>query len=472
MRENERPAARLFTPCDIRQPIVKNQKTARVSHLFALATTGSPALSCQPKSMIRHAIFILSVFLYQSLQAALPGRSVSPSHQFIIYGGDTTLRGAVSALAEQTKANLLALLRQRDRWDTAIVINLQPQQANLPEIPPAELQFSQTGSGTKLQLDLTIDRNPEASLMERELLRAILLEMIYRNKPDIAPGVAFVEPPDWLLDGVFALTPGRDRAPLVEALSLSQKTISLEEFLRQNPALLDSTGRTLYRARSLALVQFLVDGMERRARLARYIDNLSNASRDPVSDLKAQFSSLAGDAEKIWQSTLAQAGRAQDLQLLTFVESDRRLDELLRVKIPNTEKSLDLSALAERKTSAAEKAALNELGRTFLLFIGQANPVLRPIAREYQQIAALLARGKRRGIAKRLERLQSTRQQLAARMSDVDDYMNWFEATQLPDRSGVFADYLKAANQPQTTGPRRQDPISVYLDMLEDQFGD
>jgi hypothetical protein len=36
----------------------------------------------------------------------------------------------------------------------------------------------------------------------------------------------------------------------------------------------------------------------------------------------------------------------------------------------------------------------------------------------------------------------------------------------------VFADYLKAANQPQTTGPRRQDPISVYLDMLEDQFGD
>jgi hypothetical protein len=425
-----------------------------------------------PFSMVRHAIFILSILLCQSLQAELPGSSVSPSHQFIIYGGDATLRGAVSELAEQKKANLLALLGQRDRWKTAIVINLQPQQANLPEIPPVELRLSQTGSGMKLQLDLTIAQNLDASLMERELLRAILLEMIYRKESDIAPGVAFVEPPDWLLDGVLALTPGRDRGPLVEALSVSEKTMSLEEFLPQRPEFLDSTGRMLYRACSFALAQLLVDGIEGRTRLTRYIDNLSNASNDPVADLKAQFPVLAREAEKIWQSALTRARSAQGHQLLTFIESERQLDELLRVKIPDTEKSLDLSGLAGRKASAAEKVALTELARTLLLFIGQANPVLRPIAREYQQMAALLARGKRRGITKRLVRLQSTREKLAARMTEVDDYMNWFEATQLPARSGVFADYLRAASQPQATGPRRRDPISVYLDALEDQFGD
>ncbi len=426
----------------------------------------------QLTSMTRHAIFILSIFLCQSLQAALPECSVSPSHQFIIYGGDATLRGAVSKLAEQTKANLLALLRQRDRWKTAIVINLQPEQANLPEIPPAELRLSQTGSGMKLQLDLTIAQNLDASLMERELLRAILLEMVYRKESDIAPGVAFVEPPDWLLDGVLALTPGRDRAALVEALSVSQKKMSLEEFLRQRPELLDSPGRTLYRACSFALVQLLTDEIEGRARLVRYIDSLPNASNDPVADLKAQFPLLAGNAEKTWQSALTQTSSAQNYQLLTFIESERQLDELLRVKIPNTEKFLGLGALAGRKASAPEQIALNQLARALLLFISQANPVMRPIAREYQQIAALLARGKRRGIAKRLTRLQNTREQLTARMSDVDDYMNWFEATQLPARSGVFADYLRAASQPQPTGPRRRDPISVYLDTLEDQFGD
>jgi hypothetical protein len=272
--------------------------------------------------MIRHAVFILSILLCQSLHAKLPERSVSPSHQFIIYGGDATLRGAVSELAEQTKANLLSLLGQRDRWKTAIVINLQPAQANLPEIPPVELRLSQTGSGMKLQLDLTIVQNLDASLMERELLGVVLLEMIYRTKSDIAPGVTFVEPPDWLLDGVLALTPGRDRAPLVEALSVSEKTMSLEEFLPQRPEFLDSTGRTLYRACSFALVRLLVDGIEGRTRLARYIDNLPNASNDPVADLKAQFPVLARNAEKTWQSALSRARSAQNHLSLTFRESE------------------------------------------------------------------------------------------------------------------------------------------------------
>ena len=107
---------------------------------------------------ICRAIFILLsiVSSSQSLRAATLARSMSPSRQFIIYGANTTLRGAVSELAEQTKANLLALLRQPDGWKTPIVVNLQSAQANLPEIPPAALRFSQTGFGLKLQFDLTI----------------------------------------------------------------------------------------------------------------------------------------------------------------------------------------------------------------------------------------------------------------------------------------------------------------------------
>jgi hypothetical protein len=104
------------------------------------------------------------------------------------------------------------------------------------------------------------------------------------------------------------------------------------------------------------------------------------------------------------------------------------------------------------------------------LFTIRANPVMRPIAREYEQIAARLARGKWKGIAKRLTRLTDTRARIAARMSDIDDYTNWFEATQSKNSSGVFADYLKAADQPQAPGPRRRDALSVYLDSLVDQF--
>jgi class 3 adenylate cyclase len=114
--------------------------------------------------------------------------------------------------------------------------------------------------------------------------------------------------------------------------------------------------------------------------------------------------------------------------------------------------------------------ALNQLSRDLLVLVAQANPVLRPIAREYQQMVALLARGKRRGIAKRLSHLDLTRKQLVARMSDIDDYMNWFEATQMKKGSGNFTDYLKAVNQSQVSPPTRHDPLSVYVDALEDQF--
>jgi hypothetical protein len=428
------------------------------------------------KAICRAIFILLSIFVSsQSLCAATLARTVSPSRQFIIFGANATLRGAVSELAEQTKANLLALLRQPDGWKTPIVVNLQSAQANLPEIPPAALRFSQTGFGLKLQFDLTIGENIDATLVERELLRAILLEMIYRSEPDVAPGTAFVEPPDWLLEGVLALTPGRDRGPLVEALLVSVKRMSLEKFLQQRPALVDSPARLLYRAYSLSLVQLVVGGIDGHSRLARYIHNLSRASNDPLADLKAQFPLLGEDVEKKWQSAVARLGDAQSYQLLTFAESEQRLNELLRVKTPDAGKSpkqAQLSELAQRKPSVAEKMALNELSQNLVLFTIRANPVMRPIVREYQQIAALLVRGKRKRIIERLARLQMTHTKLVARMNDVDDYMNWFEATQSNSRSGVFADYLKAAGDSQIPAPRRRDALSVYLDSLAEQFED
>jgi hypothetical protein len=421
----------------------------------------------------RAAILISAVFASHVLYGAAQEHSVSPSRQFVIYGADAELRGAVSNLAERTKADLLVLLRQRDNWAVPIVVNLQPQQANLPEVPPAALRFSQTGFGLKLQLDLTVSEKFDVSLIEREVLRAILLEMIYRKQSHVAAGTVFVEPPDWLLDGVLALAPGRDRGSLVEVLTAANKTMPLEMFLRQRRGLLDSAGRVLYRAYSFALVQMLIDGRDGTARLAKYIADLSDASNEPLADLKAHFPFLVGDAEKSWQLTLHRLRNFEISQLLTFAESEQRLDELLRVKVSQTNKPAKVAALdefARRKISPSEKMALSQLSRDLLVFVAQANPVLRPIAREYQQMAALLARGKKRGIAKRLSRVDSTYKQLAARMSDIDDYMNWFEATQIKKGSGNFTDYLKAVNQSHVSAPNRHDPLSVYVDALEDEF--
>ncbi len=423
--------------------------------------------------MKRVAIVLFAVANWQLIYGAQTEHSTSPSRQFIVFGADSVLRGAVSDAAERAKTDLLALLRQRDNWTVPIVLNLQPQQANLPELAAAELRFSQTGFGLKLQLDVTFSQDLDVSLVERELLRAILLEMIYRKRPQLAAGTTFIEPPDWLIDGTLALAPGHDRGQLVEALTATENTPTLEKFLQQRPAILDSAGRVLYRAYSLALVQMLLEPKDGAARLAQYIGRLSDASNDPLADLKAQFPLLRSDAEETWQSSLHQLRNFQAYQLLTFAESERRLGELLQMKASEANRPPKLTSVAElakRKPSANEKMTLNDLSHELLVFVVQANPVLRPIAREYGEIAALLARGKRRGIVKRLSRLETTHKQLASRMSDIDDYMNWFEATQMKNGSGNFTDYLKAIDQSQLSISKRRDPLTVYVDALEDQL--
>src|SRR5437763_5342384 len=126
--------------------------------------------------MMKCAMAVLcSAATWQAAFAAQPEHSTSPSREFMVYGADAKVRGAISGLAEQTKTDLLGLLRQRDDWKTSVVVNLQSQQSNLPEVPPADLRSSQTGFGIKLQLDLTLSKNVDVSLVQRELLRAILL---------------------------------------------------------------------------------------------------------------------------------------------------------------------------------------------------------------------------------------------------------------------------------------------------------
>ena len=55
-------------------------------------------------------------------------------------------------------------------------------------------------------------------------------------------------------------------------------------------------------------------------------------------------------------------------------------------------------------------------------------------------------------------------------MSEVDDYMNWFEAAKLETPSGMFDDYLKSASDRHAQTPKRKDPLSVYLDAIEQEF--
>ena len=407
------------------------------------------------------AAFLCAVFCCDLCALEPAARSVSPSGQFIISGGNAGYRGPISALAEKTKLNLLLVLKQRDAWRIPVVINLQPRSANLPEIPEADLRFEQTEAGLRLQLDLAVSAELNAAAIERQLARTILLEMIYRNQTGIASGDVYVDPPKWLIDGLLASASNRDRASLAASLFVFAKVISLEEFLGQQPGALDSTAEQLYRAWSFVLLQLLLDSPNGPVQIGRYIDNLGLASNDPMSDLRAAFPALR-DLEKSWRSKIAEIKSAVQ-GLLSFWQTEERLNQILTT-------SVRLDELAQTEPTPARRLALRTLEHELLLLATHANPVLRPVVCDYQQITALLALGKRRALAGRIIDLKTLRKKLSVRMREIDDYLNWFEAAKLETPSGLFDDYLKAAADDRSQTPKRRDPLSVYLDVVEMEF--
>ena len=137
-------------------------------------------------------------------------RSISTSRQFLVYGVDVALRGAICDVAEQTKSNLLRLLDQHDSWKTPLIINLDYPEANFPDATAARLDVSQLGYGLKMQLNLLVTAEMSGRDVQRQLLRAILIEMMYRDRGNIAVGTPYVTGPEWLVEGVLALQPGRD----------------------------------------------------------------------------------------------------------------------------------------------------------------------------------------------------------------------------------------------------------------------
>ena len=192
--------------------------------------------------------------------------SICTSRQFLVYGSDLQLRGAVCDLAESVKRELLELISRRDTWSAPIVINAHSTEANLPEISRASLTIGQTGFGLRLQLDLEMDALP---LMEirRQLLRAILLEMSHRNTPGLPAGKTYSSPPNWLAYAIEA----RNRDMEWPAAMSLEKAFSLDEFLRTDADSLDTISQTLYRAYSAALIEQIVRLPDGRERLARFI---------------------------------------------------------------------------------------------------------------------------------------------------------------------------------------------------------
>ena len=414
--------------------------------------------------------------------------SLSRSREFVVYAKDGAMRGAVGTLGDDTKEAMLSALGEPDRWQIPIVVDLRAPEPGLPDArPPVRLTLAQTESGLKIELDLRTGEGGKGTRIRDELVRTVLVEMAYRGHGELGAGQTVTLPPPWLVEGFSAYVDNLEdgvSASMFAALLPTTETMPISDFLARDPTGMDSTSRMVYRAYSYNLLSLLLQDVEGgRAGMLAFIHDLPTLPADEARSagvLAQHFPQLAGSPdglEKWWTLGLARLASADQFHPFTVEATEQHLVSLLSFqslpdpKKASATKNYTLDDYAEFTGHKQNRAMLEGTRRGLIELSGRASPLSRPIILGYQEVVNTLAQEHTKGVGQRLQALAEARKKVLKERENIADYLNWFEATQVPDQSGDFENYFRAARQLEHPKPvHRPDAISAYLDGLETEY--
>jgi hypothetical protein len=407
--------------------------------------------------------------------SAVNPRQRTDSGQFTIYCEDANVRRQVASFAVKTKDETLALLGEGDQWRQPIVVTLDLD--SVPGKQPATLRVVNSAVGLKIEIVVRIGREPADVNLQKHLIRAVLLEYMYRR--GLKPDATYVEPPWWIVEGaveLFRRREGGSEPTFFRTLIETNKLPPIESFLAEKPDELGPTALAVDRSLAMSLVQLLIEQPDGRRRLASLVRNWTEGDSDPIAALGREFPALAGGAstlQKWWTLNLARFAAGDRLRVLSPEESSRQIAALLEFEIPQKDgamRKFTAPEFAEYLKLPASRQVLASRRAELVALSARANGLLRPVISEYDECFALLARGKTRGIRDRLERAARLSETVTRRADEIADYLNWFEATQMGGRSHAFDSYLQTANELSEQARKSRAPIARYLDELEREY--
>lgn len=408
----------------------------------------------------------------------LRARSESGTKQFIVYSDDVRLRQRVASFAEEVKGDVRRLVGANDLWKAPVVITLARATTMDQGEPPVRLRLAETQPGFKIEIQVKIGDDPAAIDLHRVLLRAILLEYSYR-RTGIAAGQKIVEPPWWIIEGLYEMARRRDQgadSSLFRRMVETNKLPPIERFLAEKPDELGPTPLAVDRALAMCLLELLVEQPDGPSHLAELLRDWPQSDGNPAALLARNFPAIGSGPilQKWWTLSLARFAAEDRYQGFTPEETEKALASLLQLEMTinkqGEKKTFALADFAEYLKLPVSREILAARHTEIVTLSTRANLLYRPILADYEEIFALLARGKTRGLQDRLAKAEDYRQRTVRRTADIADYLNWFEATQMKSRSGVFDNYLKTAEEISEQERKQKGPIGRYLDELEQEL--
>lgn len=446
--------------------------------------------------------------------------SRSSSRQFIVHGKDSKARGAVCVFCEEVKEDLLSLIRQRDRWRYPVVIQLRGDTTNIRSSSIKPSIYKLPGGLYRLQIDAFLGDSFKAESLRDELIRLLLVEIILKSNPDIQALSKGKILPDWLRVGLaeaIEYRKDRESSMLFSAIFKQDKIMSINQIFESDLQDMNSISEAVYRTSCCGLILALLSQQKGPDKLRKYISGLAvhkGSSNDLLEKVFPGTAESKNSMEKWWALKLAELAQPTVTDVLSPLKTETELDNCLKIVFPENAKGVNQSSAQAKKTgrgilsilkfngkvkrSQAKRQEVKNNGserlefhideyRQFISYPGLAKtlkqnenrllflsyrafPLHRPMIHEYQIILLQIVDGNVKGVDQKLARLSKLRSLISRSTNNANDYLNWYEATQLKMRSGAFLEYQQTLNALNRPLPPRNDNLSKYLDEIENEF--
>ncbi|MDB6134440.1 MAG: hypothetical protein JWM59_2683 [Verrucomicrobiales bacterium] len=459
------------------------------------------------------------------------GRTYSEDSPFVIWGGTREQRAHLFTTAGIVRRDVLDALHLGSALNHSIIIQLrEPLAKGTDSRPPVWTAISQVPGGFRIEINIVPRMGSVPGPMLREnLVRATLADLILRGHEKNDLSGHHSPPPDWLLHGTLALMDYRKMGRMSSTFSMVfqlGRVLSVSEILGADPDGMDSVSMTIYRVSCCGLLMMLIEQPKGADQLQALLPDLALVDSDPSPVIERHFPSLSSSANglsKWWTLQIAALSQPGLDEVQSPAETEQHLAEALTLrytvkkqeakkpggnplkrlfsKNKNTSANpadgppslgkdgIKTAAAPPPPVPAAEdepvrtcgieefqkvmdlpdhEAILSKPDLDLTLLLLRAHPIYRPVIAEYQTAARNLAKGKKiKESAATLERLAAMRRKLTGTLQEIENTLDAYEASQSPDRSGVFEDYLRTASEFEQPPAPRLDLISRYLDSIE-----
>ncbi|MCB1205665.1 MAG: hypothetical protein KDN18_15490 [Verrucomicrobiae bacterium] len=405
---------------------------------------------------------------------------------------------------------------ERNRWSIPILVRLWGD--------PRDVH---TGAATRTMIEVGPDRKfllkLEVKLHDRfdedefrlGLLKAFLIEQILA--PHVSDPSTFtldeVNPPAWIVHGFDQLIRhrrGGSPSSYYRGFLESGQFLKPSELFTINDAEdLDPVRYAIFEASAAAMVEALLDQPDGDLGLRGFLGDLGRPEPLAAEALLRQhfpaFREMDQGLEKWWALELANLGQQQGFEFLSPQETERLLSEALSLRfeavatpvadegdgMPEKRGFLDwFKAKPKRQAPPPQEAFVGSVDQfeSYLKRSGAKErlttafdriqtlkrggfPLYRPVFTAYERAIARLLKDDTKDLVAEFAAIAETRRKISETLERSRDYLNHFEATRAPRLSGEFDEYFRIREAyDQRVSPRKNDPITRYMDALEAEF--